>query len=360
MPTNTPESPSADQAVPPEGLAASRSSTPPEVAPHDVKERFRQSREYRHALTTLVVLGIFTGVSLLTALFSSIFVVDDSESFDFDRRWWLLPACSAALGLLLAVLIFVRWSIANREWEDRLDDEEKENLRRKLEEQLPQTDQKLQRLIDANRALLDKYQEPVRKQARTSYAYAQGAITVGFLLVLLVGAGITVAASDTPTQVGIAALTGVGTVLSGHRAHPTSGCTYTRSSSSTSTFANHWSRVTCSRPNVLQKSSRANSGIWRTAKWSRRLWEGLAANSARLSGTTPRRPARVAGNACCDASPRTQLRTKTAARSRAGAGEGPAPHGPGDYLISPNGLEPGLVIVLPTFAPKASSALNAP
>ena len=166
-------------------------------------------------MTTLVVLGIFTGVSLLTALFSSIFVVDDSESFDFDRRWWLLPACSAALGLLLAVLIFVRWSIANREWEDRLDDEEKENLRRKLEEQLPQTDQKLQRLIDANRALLDKYQEPVRKQARTSYAYAQGAITVG-LLVLLVGAGITVAASDTPTQVGIAALTGVGTVLSGY------------------------------------------------------------------------------------------------------------------------------------------------
>jgi hypothetical protein len=216
MPTNTPESPSADDHAVPERPAVSRSPTQPEPPPHEVKERFRQSREYRHAFTTLVVLAIFTGVFLITSLASFVSVLGKSDSsFDFDRRWWLLPACSAAIGLLLAVLIFVRWSIANREWEDRLDDEEKENLRRTLEEQLPQTDQKLQRLIDANRALLDKYQEPVRKQARTSYAYAQGAITVG-LVVLLVGAAITVAVSDTPTQVGIAALTGVGTVLSGY------------------------------------------------------------------------------------------------------------------------------------------------
>jgi len=189
---------------------------------------------------------------------------------------------------------------------------QKEKLRRKLQEELPQTDQKLQRLIDANRALLDKYQEPVRRQAHTSYAYAQAAITVG-LLVLLVGAGITIAASETATQVGIAALTGVGTVLSGYV-----GRTYLRVYEHAQQQLNFYFREPLVTSYLLtaERLTQELQGERRDSAYSDMVSQivgGVGGELGPLVGDDSKVRRSRHGNACSGASPQTQLRTKSAA-----------------------------------------------
>ena len=118
-----------------------------------------------------------------------------------------------ALGLGLAS--YARWRIARGAFLDRKDEARQADLRVARDDVVPEPESELVRLVNANRALLDEYQRPVRAQARTSYVYSQVAILVG-LIVLVAGAMIALLATESAARLAVAGLAGIGTALAGY------------------------------------------------------------------------------------------------------------------------------------------------
>lgn len=74
----------------------------------------------------------------------------------------------------------------------------------------------LQRRIEANEIVVRSYQEPVRRQARTSYSYAQAAIGIGFLVLIGGALSVLLLARTATAQITLGGLTALGSMLSGY------------------------------------------------------------------------------------------------------------------------------------------------
>jgi uncharacterized membrane protein len=178
-------------------------------------------------------------VGLVLATFAAAVVV--ISSLQFDGHDGSKEATYAAGGFAVAVLAGVTLlrNDARRGWQDRMDAEEQARVRAEAESVVVAARQPdppllwlrrkltggghatelaedLHARIQANGLVLESYQDPVRRRARSSYTYAQGALAVGFLA--LVGGAVAVLVfADTPqSQVAVGALTAVGSALSGY------------------------------------------------------------------------------------------------------------------------------------------------
>lgn len=179
--------------------------------------RFWQSAEWRRRR---VASNIVTVLAILCATATAILwanVASRWGSWDdpVTPGLWAASIATSVAAFTLALVWYARWATAVGAFRDRLDQERAEALRAVRDAAAPRIEGELTQLLEANRALLDDYQRPVRAQARTSYLLSQVAIVIG-LLVLLAGIGITLAANTGSAQLGVAGITAVGAAVSGY------------------------------------------------------------------------------------------------------------------------------------------------
>jgi Na+/melibiose symporter-like transporter len=161
------------------------------------EETLSTSPEWRRRRVGVQVVGIVAAVVLVVALLLWFFVsvpyinrTQTDEHGTVSVFLWVAAIGATVIGIASLLWCYARYATAEREFQERLDRERTERLRAARDEAVPAAEAKLTRLVDANRALLDEYQKPVRAQARTSYTFAQIAIFVG-LVVLVAGVLIT-------------------------------------------------------------------------------------------------------------------------------------------------------------------------
>ena len=166
----------------------------------------------------LAVLGGMAGVATVV-LWAWIFnaqVEENAYSTDpsgVPTITWIAAAVAGVAAIALGLVLFVQREAARRKFEERLEQEQREQLRADRDEQISPGE--LGELLAANRALLDEYQKPVRAQARTSYLYAQIAILIG-LAVLVIGAVMVLVTGEAAARISVASLAAVGVAISGY------------------------------------------------------------------------------------------------------------------------------------------------
>jgi hypothetical protein len=188
---------------------------------------FRASAEYRqkrarfHIACALAILALVASIVLwvLTWQWATSWGKFTDEFghtyYSFPNALWIAATVTSAFFGVAALFAYAVRAVALRDDEDRVDRERAAVLREERDRAAPASGTELAHLLEANRALLDEYQQPVRRQARTSYLAGQIAIFVG-LGVLLLGVALTLAADNTAAQVGVAGLTAIGAALSGY------------------------------------------------------------------------------------------------------------------------------------------------
>lgn len=184
--------------------------------------RFNESPEFRRQNVRRKVVGIvglligvIAALLWLAILYGIAEAAGRSETYILHWELLLATIIPTVLGLALGLLWYGSLEGAKRDYEERLDRERTDQLRAARDAALPVGEAKLARLLSANRDLLDEYQRPVRRQARTSYTFAQIAIFVGLLL-LIGGVVITLLASDSSAKLGVAGVAAVGAAVSGY------------------------------------------------------------------------------------------------------------------------------------------------
>lgn len=191
---------------------AGSSATPSSIS------SFRDSPELRKRRVVLnigAVLGALSGIAVIILWMN---VADQYDSVDVSTGLWVASIATSVLFLVVVLTCYAFWASALGAYQDRLDRERSERLRKERDAASPEAEAELTRLLSANRALLDDYQGPVRARARTSYTFGQMAIFVG-LIVLLVGVVVTLVANEPSARIGVAGLSAVGATLSGYIAH---------------------------------------------------------------------------------------------------------------------------------------------
>ncbi|TMK58364.1 MAG: hypothetical protein E6G51_02885 [Actinobacteria bacterium] len=175
-------------------------------------------RAVRSRIRVLAVLGGMAGVATVV-LWAWIFnaqVEENAYSTDpsgVPTITWIAAAVAGVAAIALGLVLFVQREAARRKFEERLEQEQREQLRADRDEQISPGE--LGELLAANRALLDEYQKPVRAQARTSYLYAQIAILIG-LAVLVIGAVMVLVTGEAAARISVASLAAVGVAISGY------------------------------------------------------------------------------------------------------------------------------------------------
>jgi hypothetical protein len=128
---------------------------------------------------------------------------------------WLSASLLLATACVLGVVWYARRESARLAVRERLDAGRRRQLRDVQDRTARSTEGGIIDLVDANRALLDAYQIPVRRQARTSYTYSQVAIGAGFSS-LIIGVIVTASVDELAARIAIAALTAIGSTLAGY------------------------------------------------------------------------------------------------------------------------------------------------
>jgi hypothetical protein len=178
---------------------------------------FWHSPEWRRRRVLSNIVAVLGALCAVAAVILWANVADNWGSFEYPvtTALWISSISTSVAALVLGLIWYARWATAVGAFRDRLDQERADAFRVARDAVAPQAEGELTRLLEANRALLDDYQRPVRAQARTSYTLSQVAIVVG-LLVLLAGVGVTLAASSPSAQLGVAGVTAVGAAVSGY------------------------------------------------------------------------------------------------------------------------------------------------
>lgn len=178
-------------------------------------ESFRRSPELREHLVERRVLIVVGGVALVATgwLWTAIWQANDWGD-DSPVAVWLSAGLTSLTAFVVALWLVARYSAAERDFRDRLDADSRSFARAELDEVAVRGPEELLSLLDANRAVLDEYQRPVRSQARSSYRFAQIAASAG-VLVLIAGFAATLAVGDSSARIGLAGLTAVGTGVAG-------------------------------------------------------------------------------------------------------------------------------------------------
>jgi hypothetical protein len=133
---------------------------------------------------------------------------------EVDRDLWVATLSTTVASVVFGLLAYAVHATALGEYEDRRDRQRAEEARAARDALLGMGETELTRLLTANRELLDEYQKPVRRQARTSYLAAQIATFVG-LGILVAGTTIILALGESSARLGVGALAAVGAALSG-------------------------------------------------------------------------------------------------------------------------------------------------
>jgi hypothetical protein len=198
------------------GSAEGRTKAAATLAPADVAQpRFRESPEWRRRRVQGTILAALAALGAFASLILWVNLLDDYYGGGVSSALWVASITTTVVTGVVATTLYARWATALGEFQDRGDRERSAELRAERDEAAPATEEELTRLVNANRALLDEYQRPVRAQARTSYTYAQIAICVG-LVVLVSGIVITLTANEDSARLSVAGLTAVGAAMSAY------------------------------------------------------------------------------------------------------------------------------------------------
>lgn len=173
---------------------------------------WRAVRVWQQILWFLTVLGTAAAVMLWMAIMSESLEAGYQER-SVSTALWVVASLVTVCASCVALGAFAQRGVARRKFEDRIEQERREELRANRDKQVEPGE--LGDLMSANRALLDEYQKPVRAQARTSYVYGQVAIFVGFG-VLVVGVALVLLADSPTAQVSLAGLAAVGSAISSY------------------------------------------------------------------------------------------------------------------------------------------------
>lgn len=168
-----------------------------------------------------VVLGL-AGLSAAASFGLWISMLADAENASINGAayhpttvHWIVASVTAVAALVLIIAWYLRREAALLRFRERVDEAHRESLRERQEVVRARGDD-IGGLLAANRALLDLYQSPVRRQAQTtSYVYSVAAIVAG-LLTLIVGLIVVAAADTSGTRLTAAALSAFGTALAGY------------------------------------------------------------------------------------------------------------------------------------------------
>jgi hypothetical protein len=184
-------------------------------------EKWITSPELRAVRTRVRAMAFLMAIIGLAALFLWAWILNsqlEDNSFsnnpsEVSTITWIVASLAGITGIALGLALFVQRETARRKFEERLEQEQREQLRADRDEQISPGE--LGELLAANRALLDEYQKPVRAQARTSYLYAQIAILIG-LAVLVIGALMVLVTGEAAARISVAGLAAVGVAISGY------------------------------------------------------------------------------------------------------------------------------------------------
>ena len=177
-----------------------------------------ESRERRELEASIVVLRPIIGLAVVVAV---VFFVVAASKFDTEKTastsTWLGCVVPGAIAGLLSLTLLNRYTVRRNRFFDRIDREQQEAAERERAKTLGTTthDSVLGRLLEANRDVLRAYQEPVRRQAESSYLFAQIALAIG-LCVLIAGILLALLVNDDTSKTVAAGLTAIGGALSGY------------------------------------------------------------------------------------------------------------------------------------------------
>jgi hypothetical protein len=169
-------------------------------------------------------LGLATSLVFWLAMLNSYFNGDYEDAFDDSGdlvthgptvAHWLAASLTLVAVIALGLVWYARRESARLAFIERVEAEKRDALRAAQDARAPANEQDIVALVNANRALLDEYQAPVRRQARTSYTYSQIAIFAG-LTALLIGVAVVLATNDLSARLATAGLSAIGTVLAGY------------------------------------------------------------------------------------------------------------------------------------------------
>jgi hypothetical protein len=169
---------------------------------------------------------VFKTVLVISTLATAALVPLTATVWNGATTAWVAAGMAALVSVSSYVGIWTSAISAHRAYLDRQDDEAQQEARERLRN-VPSApmgarggsrhrDEELRQRIAANDAVLKSYQDPVRRQARTSYTYAQAALAVGFITLVAGAVAVLAVADDATSQVAVGALTAIGSALSGY------------------------------------------------------------------------------------------------------------------------------------------------